>query len=323
MNKYNTNPDNILTTLEKYGVAIIPSLLNENEIKNMNDGMWNYLEHITSNFDNTTAHGPINRNNKLTWKSFYDLYPMHSMLIQHYNIGHAQHIWDLRQNPKVVDIFAKIWDCNREDLLTSFDASSFHLPPEDTNRGYFKNNYWLHCDQSFTRNNFECVQSWLTGYDVNEDDATLLIIENSHKYHEEFKNHFNVDRKDDWYQLNDDHIKFYIDKGCKLVRISCPAGSMVLWDSRTIHCGVEPIKGRNQSNFRNVSYICMMPRKLATPANLEKKIKALNNLRTTSHWAFKAKLFSTIPRTYGGPIPNVKQINPPILTELGKKLAGY
>ncbi len=67
----------------------------------------------------------------------------------------------------------------------------------------------------------------------------------------------------------------------------------------------------------------MMPRKLATPANLEKKIKALNNLRTTSHWAFKAKLFSTIPRTYGGPIPNVKQINPPILTELGKKLAGY
>ncbi len=48
---YNTSPDNILDTLDKYGVAILPSLLNEQEIKNMNDGMWNYLEHITSDFD--------------------------------------------------------------------------------------------------------------------------------------------------------------------------------------------------------------------------------------------------------------------------------
>ena len=42
--------------------------------------MWNYLEHITSNFNNTTR-GAIDRNNKKTWKSFYDLFPMHSMLI--------------------------------------------------------------------------------------------------------------------------------------------------------------------------------------------------------------------------------------------------
>lgn len=49
--KYNTIPDNILDTLDKYGVAILPSLLNEQEIKNMNDGMWNYLEHITSDFN--------------------------------------------------------------------------------------------------------------------------------------------------------------------------------------------------------------------------------------------------------------------------------
>jgi hypothetical protein len=317
MNKYNTTPDNILNTLNKYGVAIIPSLLNEIEINNMNNGMWDYLEYITSNFDS-----PINRNNKATWKSFYSLYPMHSMLIQHWSIGHAQHVWDLRQNPKVVDIFAKIWDCNREDLLTSFDASSFHFPPEDTNRGYYRNP-WLHCDQSFTRNNFECAQSWITGYDVHEDDATLLFLEKSNLYHEDFKNHFNIDKKDDWYQLKEEEIKFYKDKGCTEKRISCPAGSMVLWDSRTIHCGSEPIKGRQHKTFRNVSYICMMPRDKATKANIDKKIKAFDNLRTTTHWANRTKLFSKMPRTYGGPIPNVKQINPPVLTELGKKLAGY
>ena len=316
MDKFITTKDLILETIKEHGVAIIPSLLNEEERNNMNNGMWSFLEYITSEFEI-----PIDRNNKKTWRSFYNLYPMHSMLIQHWNIGHAQHVWDLRQNPKIVDVFAKIWDVNREDLLTSFDASSFHFPPEETNRGYFKNT-WLHCDQSYTRNDFECVQSWVTGYDVNEDDATLLFLENSHKYHKDFKNNFNIEKKDDWYQLNDIEINFYKSKGCNEKRISCPAGSMVLWDSRTIHCGVEPIKGRKQTNFRNVSYICMMPRKLATLANIDKKIKALNNLRTTTHWAHRTKLFSKMPRTYGGPIPNVKQINPPVLNELGKKLAG-
>jgi hypothetical protein len=84
------NKESILKKLNKYGVAIIPSLLNENEIKKMNDGMWDFLEHITSNFK-----VPINRNDKTTWKSFYDLFPIHSMLIQHWSIGHAQHVWDL------------------------------------------------------------------------------------------------------------------------------------------------------------------------------------------------------------------------------------
>ncbi len=308
---------NLFNLLNEKGYFIIPKLLNDEEIKNMNDGMWNYLEHITSNFDI-----PIKRNDKTSWKSFYDLYPIHSMLIQHWSIGHAQHIWNLRQNPKVVDIFSEIWNCKREELLCSFDSSSFHLPPEETNIGYF-NDYWLHCDQSFTRNDFECVQSWITGYDVNEEDATLVVIESSHKFHKEFKEHFNIKRKEDWFQLNDIHIQFFLDRGCNIKRISCPAGSMVLWDSRVIHCGSEPIKGRAQSNFRNVSYICMMPRKLATCEDLQNKQKAFKDLRTTSHWAYKAKLSFKFPNTHGKPLPNVKEIEPPILTNLGMRLAGF
>jgi hypothetical protein len=57
----------------------------------------------------------------------------------------------------------------------------------------------------------------------------------------------------------------------------------------------------------------MMPRDKASKANIDKKIKAFDNLRTTTHWANRTKLFSKMPRTYGGPIPNVKQINPPVL----------
>ena len=46
---------------------------------------------------------------------------------------------------------------------------------------------------------------------------------------------------------------------------------MVFWDSRTIHCGVEPRKGREQQNFRCVVYLCYTPRSLSTEKELKKK----------------------------------------------------
>jgi hypothetical protein len=33
--------------------------------------------------------------NKNTWKHFYDLFPLHSMLLQHYSLGHMQSIWNI------------------------------------------------------------------------------------------------------------------------------------------------------------------------------------------------------------------------------------
>jgi len=35
------------------------------------------------------------------------------------------------------------------------------------------------------------------------------------------------------------------------------------------------------------------------------------------------KLFPEKPRTYGGPIYPVQKLNPPVLSELGLKLAGF
>ena len=123
--RYIATKDNVLEVLKKYGVAIIPNILNENECNEMNVGIWDTLETLTSNWEK-----PINRNDTETWKEMKKLYPKHSMLIQNWCIGHAQYIWNIRQNPKVVDIFSEIWKCNKEDLLVSFDAVSYHLPPE-------------------------------------------------------------------------------------------------------------------------------------------------------------------------------------------------
>ena len=316
--KYITDIDNLKNTLDEYGVAIIPSVLDENECVAMEDGMWNTLETWTNTWDL-----PITRDNPESWRNIRDLFPKHSMLIQQWGLGHAQFIWNLRQNPKCANIFAKLWNCDVNDLLVSFDGASFHMPSEITKIGWHRQT-WFHTDQSYLRNEFECIQSWVTAFDVNEGDATLAFLEKSHKYHKDFATHFNMKSKDNWYKLNDDkEVDFYKNMGCEEKYITCPRGSMVFWDSRTIHCGVEPRRTRVKQNFRCVVYLCYIPRMMSNEKELKKKVKAFEEMRMTSHWPNKIKLFPKMPRTYGAEVKEISELPSPIINKLGRRLAGY
>jgi hypothetical protein len=316
--KYVCSKETLENTLMLYGVAIIPNVLDEDECKIMVNSIWDFFEYITQDWAT-----PIKREFPETWREFYKLFPSHSMLIQHWGVGHAQASWDVRQNIKIVEIFAYIWKCDINDLLVSFDGLSFHFPPEITKRGWNRNHTWYHTDQTFMKPNFECIQSWVTGFDINEGDATLSFMEGSNKYHGEFQAKFNVTDKKNWYKLSREEEEFYKNKGCSYKNIKCPKGSLILWDSRTIHCGVESVKTRSTPVFRAVIYLCYMPKRLCSEKNLKKKRKAFTDLRTTSHYPCEIKMFPKYPQTYGAPLPSVKVIEPPILSELGKSLAGF
>jgi len=303
--------------LNKYGVAIVPNVLDKKEIKDMQDGAWNTLEYLTKNFE-----VPIDRTNSTTFRSYRGLLPMHSMLYQHWKIGHAQYVWNVRQNPKIVNIFSTIWNCDNSDLVTSFDGVAFHFPPEITRLGWYRKE-WFHTDQSFTNPEFECVQGWVTAYDINPGDASLTILEKSHKYHKEFQEEFRITKKANWYKLNDEERSFYTNKGCNKRTIECPAGSVVLWDSRTIHCGQEAMKQRTSPNFRNIVYVCMTKRDRCTPNSIRKRIKFFETMRMTTHWPHTPRLFGLKPQTWGKPLPNVPDLTSPELTELGRSLVGY
>jgi hypothetical protein len=226
------------------------------------------------------------------------------MLIQHWKIGHSKLVWEVRQNKKVINTFAKIW--NTEDLIVSFDGASIYILDKPKR----ENNTWFHVDQSYTRNNFECIQSWINAYDTNEGDATLVILENSNQYHKDFQEHFNITDKKDWFKLeNKEQYDFYINKGCRNIAIKCPRGYGVFWDSRTLHYG-NPVQkiASNEFNYRCVVYVCMVPRNFASKKNLDKRLKIFNELRMTSHWPNKPTLFSKYPRTYGKPLKEIKDI---------------
>lgn len=306
--------------LDDIGVAIIPNIINKKEsIKYRND-IWRELPKLTKDFIT-----PITKDNKASWKGIYELYPLHSMLLQHFSIGHLQPIWDIRQHPNVSKVFGNIHETDPEDLLTSFDGMSLHMPPEVTNRGWFRDNNWMHTDQKPNNATKRIIQGFITLYDINEGDATFSFLEGSHKYHEEFFEHFEKsDHKKNWYKLeNQEEEDFFTSRGCVRKCIIAKAGDIVLWDSRTIHQGVEPHRNRPVENIRMVIYVCMTPRSWCNPASMKKRIKIFEEKRMTGHIPHRPIMFSKTPRTYGKRLAVVGDIPNPILTILGKRLVGY
>ena len=150
---FDTTIENFKEDLKDKGIAVIPNILSKKELENSRNDMWNMLEYLTEDFDVS-----IDRNNKETWKSYYDLCPLEDMLLQYWKVGHSQYVWNLRQNMNIIKIFSKIYDCDINELLVSFDCISIHFPPEITKVGRYQEDKenWYHFDQSSNKKGFHC-----------------------------------------------------------------------------------------------------------------------------------------------------------------------
>lgn len=312
--------------LATYGVAIIPKVLDEGECAALFSGTWDWLEQKWSSGLTKLSRAAPN-----SWRLLDYMYPKHAMLHQHYGAGHSQASWDVRQNPKVVDVFRQLWgQARNEDMLTSFDGFSFGVPPETTRTGWQPDDGgWLHLDQSPALRGEQCYQAWVTALDVRPGDATLVVCEAGHLLHDEFAvAHRPKDGWPDknWVPLSKRQRDWYDAKGAPLRAIECPAGSIVLWDSRTPHYGRGPLQTRTHPNFRCVVYVCMTPRSLADEDTLARKRRALAALKTTSHWPHLVVPFADVPSTHYGRrsliTPPPPQSPPPTLSPLGKALSG-
>jgi hypothetical protein len=192
--------------------------------------------------------------------------------LQNFGVGHLPWLWTVRQDPRIAAIFSHLWDTPAEDLLVSFDAMSLHFPPETTKRGWYEGRDWLHTDQSAYKQGLQCIQGWVNMYDTEEGDATLCVLESSHRQHEAFFHDRQAQGKaataadSDWYRLADEvEHEFFADRGCARVGVKCRRGSVVLWDSRLFHQGIEPLPSRAEARMRMVAYVCMTPREWADP----------------------------------------------------------
>lgn len=324
--------------LKNHGVAVIPGVVDEHGCAMMNDGAWSTAEKLSD--------GEIRRDDPATWASFVKRFdPHHGGLVQHHRWGHQQYVWDIRQNERVAGFWAHWYSCNPSDLLVSMDGA--HFAP---GTGAFKDDFKLHLDQGFDplhKGRELCVQGFVTANDVVPKGAAFRCIPGSHVHHAEFADHFGLtdkDSKHQWYVVSSkdptERYQWFTEtKGLRDVCILAPEGSLVLWDSRTVHSGKESaIPGE----IRNVVYVTYMPRTLIDKmGKLERSLKARRQtfdpasgdkfLRTFSHWPDTMRMFPLYParrpfkpryaldEQFG---PMLAKTGAPELTPLGKSVAG-
>ena len=92
-----------------------------------------------------------------------------------------------------------------------------------------RNQMRLHCEQRYSMNDFEMVQSWVTANAIKVGDGTLRVIVGSHKLHAEFRNAFRTGKVNsrNWHSLTEHQIDWLIKRGCRDILIVAPSGSQV------------------------------------------------------------------------------------------------
>lgn len=106
-------------------------------------------------------------------------------------VGHLQPVWDLRQDERVVNVFAKIFGTKK--LFTSIDAINVTLHnPRSRDVG------WEHIDQGSSKIGFCCAQGLVNLLPNGPEDGGLEVLEGSHLLHESFWKKFGIEVAEDW-----------------------------------------------------------------------------------------------------------------------------
>ncbi len=253
--------------LENNGYCIITDVLNKDEIDNALS-MFRKWQNTIPNHD---------------W--------LHSIIDPHgiykfHEVGHQEYAWYLRTNPKIINIYKQLWNTN--ELVVSFDGSCYIS--KEVNK---KDNIWTHTDQCSNSDGLKCYQGFISL--TNNKERTLVVYKGSHKLHKQYFKDRNISNKCNWNKIELDYLDSIKDRKTIL---NVPAGSLVLWDSRTFH---QNQYGKPNSEERIVQYICYLPKN--NPDNTisiqKKRKKYFDDRRTTSHWPYPIRVNGKQPQTYG------------------------
>ena len=204
----------------------------------------------------------------------------------------------------VSDAFSLIWGGD-EDLVVSFDGGNAFRPWKN-NQDWKTKGGWWHVDQNslkgeqrrgrvcvqasqfFPTTRQQCAifsefepQGLVTYTDSSAESGGLCVIPGSHKHHHDLCCRSpSANMLKDFVHVQADDALLLDGGGLVCAR----AGDLLLWDSRTIHCNTPAIaeldaelqateaKQLSLELLRVVSYVCMQPRRMATPHQLRCKL---------------------------------------------------
>ncbi len=337
-----------LKDLEEQGYCVIPQLLSTSETKLLYQRIWH--EFIEKAWPNCRLADRSNWN---------ETFPIHNKMgIFAGPAGQTQVMWDLRQDSRIVDVFAKVWNTN--DLIVSMDGLSFMCPPE-IREGYFEP--WPHVDQAILRRQDSIwhnnnppigfvsesllktqpytIQGQFLFEDSFEGDGGFYCIPKSHLQFTEFAPELETissmeisknerkNRRQTFFQEFFNNRRDESGNPYCMKHITAARGSLILWDSRTVHWNQHPMKERaynNNPRVRMVGYLCYVPKTRITATSKIFRKEAFEKGVSTGHNPVYLELKYTKDHIYQNFVQYLEDPNytqPKInLTPLGESLLG-
>lgn len=295
--------------LEKYGVAIVPSVIDEALAGVSRERLWEMLRELSEEHELAR---PIAKDDPGSWRQWGNFFiPHRNTLCNFGRAGSEPTLWALRVDERVRRVFAAVHGCDPEALHTSQDGFSIALPGHAMETGS-RGRSWMHADESIAFANKDplnkrelCVQGQVLLNDRAVGDATFLCIPGSHRMLPELGGKFpelaSGKEGDHWVKLTDEHHRYFAEHCAhKPFAVAAPVGSMVLWNSRTIHSGKNSL---SRDSMRMVAYICQRPMAKVPKAEKTRSRRIFLEHRTGSHRT--AKMFGMTPQSYGRKIGTV------------------
>lgn len=295
--------------LENLGYCIIPEVISRLEAEELYQRVWHeYIE---------KAWPTCHLDDRSNW---VEAFPLHNKFgIFAGPAGQTQVMWDLRQDPRIVNVFAAIW--NTHELIVSMDGLSIMCPPE-IRKGYF--DPWPHVDQAIMRregaighNNNPpigfvsesllktapfTIQGQFLFEDSAEEDGGFYCIPKSHLLFDQFAPELEAlqealftlpltkeERRAKRSQFFESFFAGKVDKegnSYAAKHLTAPRGSLILWDSRTIHWNQHPSLNRPFSEnpkVRMVGYLCYVPKSRLTEEGKALRQEAFETGVSTGH----------------------------------------
>eukprot|EP01102_Stenamoeba_stenopodia_P001492 TRINITY_DN1129_c0_g3_i1.p1 TRINITY_DN1129_c0_g3~~TRINITY_DN1129_c0_g3_i1.p1 ORF type:complete len:374 (-),score=90.89 TRINITY_DN1129_c0_g3_i1:129-1250(-) len=316
-----------LQFLRDNGYVVYRDVISPDEVQEGLKLLWDFLEGMGTG---------IKRDDPSTWGD--DRWPpggRTGVIYTHY-VGQSPFLWTMRAKPKIGQLYSQIWGRPVEDLLTSFDGCGV-MRPTSYDPEWKTNGSWYHLDQNGLKKKGDCCyQGLLNLIDNLEDDPGIVVVpESNHKFSSFFSL---IDTPD--LRSRGDFVSIkphYLTNHFKAVplKLCIPAGSFVVWNSKTVHCNTPALTPRPiipphdvarrkaVTLERAVAYVCMSPRP-KNPKVLEdllwNKTKAIRSGVTTNHWPDEFTPARAPPANSAPPPPFVDIT--PKLSDYQKRLGG-
>lgn len=182
-------------------------------------------------------------------------------------------------------MFEAIWET--KELLVSFDGMNVYRPITGDGAHRTRSGWW-HVDQGRLKKGRQAIQGFVSLTDATPSTGGLCVMPGSHTSFEDLLTYAATN--------DSDHVRVpssEINPLCHNPRlVTCLAGDIVVWDSRTVHCNTPPLVDALEPQYalrdspcldkllRVAVYLCMTP---ARAVSAEARVLPPTRLRD-AHW---------------------------------------